>query len=595
MIHERLKRLREEMKKRNIDFYYIPTADYHNTESVSSYFKSREYMSGFTGSEGDLLVSSTSAWLWVDGRYYLQAEKELAGSSIIKMEDGEPDVLSINQLLKEYCGENSIIGMDGKVVSTAFVNEIKKELSLKDEQLATEEDLVGIIWKDRPNLSRAKANFIEDAGENSRNKLTRVQNYLKENDIDAIVFNQLDDIAWLTNMRGRDVEFFPVAFAFMIVMQRGAYLFIDENKLSYEDKERVMNDSIAIHPYEDFNEFLKTMDARVVSFDDNTLSYYAFKKLNESVKRKFVIEESPVVLWKSMKNSKEIRDTKQAHIRDGVAMVKFLRWLEEIDDKTILSEVDIANKVDNLRREQEGFIEPSFSTIAGYGKNGAIIHYHPQKEKCLSLENKSFLLLDSGGQYCDGTTDVTRTIALGELSKEEKTNYTAVLRAMIRLSKAKFLEGCRGINLDILARGILWDMNLDYKHGTGHGVGHVLNVHEGPIGIRWKKVAGLNDMEILREGMILSNEPGVYIEDEYGIRIENELLVVKDIKNEYGQFLKFEELTLIPIDKKGIILENMTKDEIEWLNDYHKRVYNSLEKFLSQEEKNWLKKATSPL
>lgn len=595
MIHERLKRLREEMKKRNIDFYYIPTADYHNTESVSSYFKSREYMSGFTGSEGDLLVSSTSAWLWVDGRYYLQAEKELAGSSIIKMEDGEPDVLSINQLLKEYCGENSIIGMDGKVVSTAFVNEIKKELSLKDEQLATEEDLVGIIWKDRPNLSRAKANFIEDAGENSRNKLTRVQNYLKENDIDAIVFNQLDDIAWLTNMRGRDVEFFPVAFAFMIVMQRGAYLFIDENKLSYEDKERVMNDSIDIHPYEDFNEFLKSMDAQVVSFDDNTLSYYAFTKLNESVKRKFVIEESPVVLWKSMKNSKEIRDTKQAHIRDGVAMVKFLRWLEEIDDKTILSEVDIANKVDNLRREQEGFIEPSFSTIAGYGKNGAIIHYHPQKEKCLSLENKSFLLLDSGGQYCDGTTDVTRTIALGELSKEEKTNYTAVLRAMIRLSKAKFLEGCRGINLDILARGILWDMNLDYKHGTGHGVGHVLNVHEGPIGIRWKKVAGLNDMEILREGMILSNEPGVYIEDEYGIRIENELLVVKDIKNEYGQFLKFEELTLIPIDKKGIILENMTKDEIEWLNDYHKRVYNSLETFLSQEEKNWLKKATSPL
>lgn len=595
MIHERLKRLREEMKKRNMDFYYIPTADYHNTESVSSYFKSREYMSGFTGSEGDLLVSSTSAWLWVDGRYYLQAEKELAGSSIIKMEDGEPDVLSINQLLKEYCGENSIIGMDGKVVSTAFVNEIKKELSLKDEQLATEEDLVGLIWKDRPNLSRAKANFIEDAGENSRDKLTRVQNYLKENDIDAIVFNQLDDIAWLINMRGRDVEFFPVAFAFMIVMQRGAYLFIDENKLSCEDKERVMNDSIDIHPYEDFNEFLKSMDAQVVSFDDNTLSYYAFTKLNESVKRKFVIEESPVVLWKSMKNSKEIRDTKQAHIRDGVAMVKFLRWLEEIDDKTILSEVDIANKVDNLRREQEGFIEPSFSTIAGYGKNGAIIHYHPQKEKCLSLENKSFLLLDSGGQYCDGTTDVTRTIALGELSKEEKTNYTAVLRAMIRLSKAKFLEGCRGINLDILARGILWDMNLDYKHGTGHGVGHVLNVHEGPIGIRWKKVAGLNDMEILREGMILSNEPGVYIEDEYGIRIENELLVVKDIKNEYGQFLKFEELTLIPIDKKGIILENMTKDEIEWLNDYHKRVYNSLETFLSQEEKNWLKKATSPL
>ncbi len=588
-----LQRLREIMLDRKIDMYLIPTSDFHQTESVGRYFKCREYISGFTGSEGTLIVGKNEAALWVDGRYYLQAEKELEGSEIVKMESGEEGVLDVFEYINANLPEGGKVGFDGRVVNTSMAETILQITKKKSGQISCDRDLVNEVWEDRPPLPKNAAWFLEYkySGENVKDKIERVKKYLVDNNLDAYIISTLDDIAWLTNMRGSDVEFFPVALSYIVFYKGKANLFIDKNKLNESLIEEFSNNDFEIFDYEDIYIFIeKLTDVKRVGINKNTLNYKVASHINSSIE--VVDEVSPTVKWKACKNKIEIENTKKAHLKDAIAMTKFIYWIKKEIENESISEWDACKKLEEFREEQENFIGLSFETIGAFGSNGAIVHYHPQSEKSKILKLDNLFLIDSGGHYKHGTTDVTRTIVLGNIGKEVKKNFTLVLKGMIKLSKAKFLYGCNGKNLDILCRGVLWDLGLDYKHGTGHGVGHILSVHEDPVGIRWRQVEGVNDMEIFEEGMITSNEPGLYFEGQYGIRIENELMVKKAKKNSNGQFMEFDTLTLVPIDIDGLLPEELDSGDREWLNKYHKKVYSQVSPYLDREEKEWLEMVT---
>lgn len=598
-VHERIKKLRKLMTDNQIRFYLIPTSDFHQTEAVGSYFKAREYMSGFTGSEGTLLIGMYEAKLWVDGRYFLQAEKELVGSGIDKMEMGEKGVPTIEEYLRENLNANDTLAFDGRVVNTAMFQEFEKIASEKRSKIKVDLDLVGSIWSDRPALPKDKAWKLPKTitGETIDQKLKRLRDEMKANELSGYIFSALDDIAWILNMRGRDVEFFPVVLSYLILTKTDGYLFVDQNKLTDELLEDFSRNAIKVFPYDRVYEFAEKLDDvlgegyNTISLDANILNSALYAKLPRNIKVQN--EVSPVVLWKACKNETELKNNENAHLKDAIAVTKFIRWIQNsVKEGEDIDEYGASMKLHEFRMQQDGFIEESFETIAAYRENGAIVHHHPPVSNSKKLENRSMILVDSGGHYRDGTTDVTRTIPLGQLTAEEKKCYTAVLRAMIRLSKSKFLKGCNGKNLDILARGILWDLNMDYKHGTGHGVGYILNVHEDPVGIRWRAVPGLNDMEQFRKGMVVSNEPGVYFENNFGIRIENEMVVVEDMENQFGKFMKFEPLTWIPIDTKQILIEDMNEDEKKWLNTYHAEVFRKISPFLDDNEKKWLRDYT---
>lgn len=591
MIKERLMKLREEMNKEGMQAYIIPTSDFHETEYVSEYFAARKYMSGFTGSAGVLVVLLDKAGLWTDGRYFIQAANQLAGSGIDLMKQGQEDTPSIEEYIVTNLTQGSIVGFDGRVMNVNDANKYKQAFMMHDIKMVTDKDLVGRIWDDRPALPCTETFHYDEkyAGKSISEKLTQVREAMKGYNCRSHIVTKIDEIAWLYNLRAHDVPHFPVALAYTIIKENDAMIYIDASRLDEESKTLFAQNHIQVKDYEAIYEDVKTLEGPVL-VDGNFVN----SKIVYSLNTEIVYAQDPIVLLKAMKNEIELANTRNAHIKDGVACTKFMYWLMQNINNGI-SEMSAQEKLQELRKEQADYLEDSFNTICAYKEHAAMMHYSSTEETNVELKPEGMLLVDSGGQYLDGTTDITRTFVLGSITEEEKKWFTLALKGHIRLEKANFLYGCRGLNLDILARGPLWDLDMDYQCGTGHGVGHLSNVHEAPNGFRWKIVPERNDSCVLEEGMITSNEPGVYVEGEFGIRHENEMVVVKGNKNFYGQFMHFETLTFVPFDRKGLDKSLLSEDELAWLNDYHASVYEKISPFLTNEEAEWLQEACRPL
>lgn len=593
MIKQRIENIRDLMKEKNIYAYIVPSSDYHQSEYVGDYFKSREFMSGFTGSAGTLIISMDEAGLWTDGRYFIQAENELKDSGIKLFKMGEEGVPTIEEYLLEKLPKNSTLGFDGRVMSVKEGQSLANKLAFKGINIEYKYDLVNDIWEDRCSLPTEKAFLLgtEYSGESFSDKLYRIRAVMKEKKATTHILASLDDIAWLFNIRGRDVKSNPVVLSYAVITIDSVYLFIDKNKIGKDIRAELSKENVQIKGYEEVYEFIKNIDENeVVLIDTSKVNYAIYNNIPSNVQK--IEERNPSILFKSIKNEIELKNIRNSHIKDGVAFTKFMYWLKNNIGKIEITEISATQKLEEFRREQDKFIEPSFSTIAAYKDHAAMMHYSATEESNYKLEPRDLFLVDSGGQYFDGTTDITRTIALGTIPENVRKDFTNVVRGMIRLSKAKFLYGCRGYNLDILARGPLWEEGIDYKCGTGHGIGFVLNVHEGPNGFRWKVREDIDDTCILEEGMVTTNEPGVYVENSHGIRIENEIVVRKAEKNEYGQFMDFEVITFAPIDLDAIDESLILKDEKVYLNNYHKQVYDKISPYLNEEEKQWLKTYT---
>ena len=593
MIKQRIENIRDLMKEKNIYAYIVPSSDYHQSEYVGDYFKSREFMSGFTGSAGTLIISMDEAGLWTDGRYFIQAEQELKDSGIKLFKMGEEGVPTIEEYLLEKLPKNSTLGFDGRVMSVKEGQSLANKLAFKGINIEYKYDLVNDIWEDRCSLPTEKAFLLgtEYSGESFSDKLSRIRAVMKEKKATTHILASLDDIAWLFNIRGRDVKSNPVVLSYAVISIDSVYLFIDKNKIGEDIRAELSKENVQIKGYEEVYEFIKKIDENeVVLIDTSKVNYAIYNNIPSNVQK--IEERNPSILFKSIKNEIELKNIRNSHIKDGVAFTKFMYWLKNNIGKIEITEISATQKLEVFRREQDKFIEPSFSTIAAYKDHAAMMHYSATEESNYKLEPRDLFLVDSGGQYFDGTTDITRTIALGPIPENVRKDFTNVVRGMIRLSKAKFLYGCRGYNLDILARGPLWEEGIDYKCGTGHGIGFVLNVHEGPNGFRWKVREDIDDTCILEEGMVTTNEPGVYVENSHGIRIENEIVVRKAEKNEYGQFMDFEVITFAPIDLDAIDESLILKDEKVYLNNYHKQVYDKISPYLNEEEKQWLKTYT---
>ena len=592
MIAERLSRLRALMQQKGAGAYYVPTADFHLSEYVNPYFKSRQYLTGFTGSAGTLVVTMDEAALWVDGRYFIQAEEQLSGTPVKLMKMGEEGVPSVLEYLSKL-PEGTVIGLDGRTVSAAMALRMEKTLSTRNITLEPDMDLVGDIWPDRPPLPNAPVYVlgVDSVGVSAADKIADIRRVLVEKDADAHVLCTLDDIAWLFNLRGGDVECNPVFLSYAIIERDAAYIFADKSKFHACVQEYLRQLNVTLLPYNDIYEFASKYDeGDAILLSTASVNYTLYDKLYD--KAIIIDEENPEQLKKAIKNPVEIENMRKAHIKDGLAVTRFMRWVKENVGKEPISELSAAAKMDSLRLETEGNLGRSFSTISAYGPHAALPHYAPTEESNLAVEPRGFLLMDSGGQYYEGTTDITRTIAVGPLTDTEKKHFALVLRSMLRLANARFLYGCRGLNLDILARGPLWDEGLDFKHGTGHGIGYLLNVHEAPNGFRWKIVPERVDSCVFEEGMITSDEPGIYIEGSHGIRTENLIVCRKGEKNEYGQFMYFETLTMAPIDLDAIDPSYLNDTEKQQLNDYHRLVYEKLSPYMDDGEREWLRKYT---
>ncbi|MBS5788425.1 MAG: aminopeptidase P family protein [Clostridioides difficile] len=592
-VKDRVSKLRELMKEKNIDAYIIPSSDSHQSEYVGDYFKSREFISGFTGSAGTVIVTQEEAGLWTDGRYFIQAEAQLEGSTVKLFKMAQEGVPTTAEYLYDNIPKGGTLGFDGRVVSSKEGANLSEKLAEKDIKIEYEYDLIDMIWEDRPALSDSKA-FLLDVkytGESFSSKLARLREKMKQLSTTCHVITSLDDIAWLFNIRGGDVEFNPVVLSYAVVTLEKVYLFVDENKLNDEINSEFVKENVVIKPYNDIYEFVKGIESsEVVLIDGTKINYAVYNNIPEDVRK--VDQHNPTLFFKAVKNEVELKNIRNSHIKDGVAFTKFMYWLKNNVGKIEITEISASQKLEDLRREQEGFFEPSFSTIAGYKEHAAMMHYSATPETDYKLEAEGMFLIDSGGQYYDGTTDITRTMVLGPISDEYKLHFTSVARGMISLSRAKFLHGCIGYNLDVLSRGIMWQMGIDYQCGTGHGIGFVLNVHEAPNGFRWKVSPDRFETAVLEEGMVTTNEPGIYIEGSHGIRIENEIVTRKAEKNMYGQFMDFEVVTFAPIDLDGIVPELMTHEEREYLNWYHGQVYEKISPHLTDEEREWLKKYT---
>lgn len=587
-ITERIAKLKELMKERGIDYYIIPSADYHQSEYVGDYFKGREWISGFTGSAGTVVVTQNEVGLWTDGRYFIQAEKQLQGSGITLFKMGEEGVPTFIQYIVNNIQSGETLGFDGKVLATNTVLDFEAKFKDKKVNFNFEFDLVGEIWRDRPSLPASQVFVLEEkfTGESVEKKLTRVRNILEEENCDVNIITSLDDIAWIFNIRGNDVKNNPVNLAYAAITVDKAVLYIGEEKLNSEVEKYLYKNGVEVRDYfEIYEDMERVSNSNIIMMDLNKVNYTIFKKLNPEIK--VINRSNPSTIMKACKNKVELENLRNSHVKDGVAVTKFMYWLKNSIGKKEITEMSATQKLESFRKEQELYIEPSFDTIAAYESNAAMMHYKSTPETDRRLEAKNLFLVDSGGQYFDGTTDITRTFVLGECSEELKKHFTLVLKGMINLSKVKFLYGVTGTNLDILARQALWNIGIDYKCGTGHGVGFLLNVHEGPQGIRVQY-----NPQVLEEGMNVTNEPGVYIAGSHGIRLENELIVQKAEKTEFGQFMKFETMTYAPLDLDGVIKELLSKEEIEYLNNYHQMVYEKVSPYLTLEEKEWLKEYT---
>lgn len=592
MIQERLNSLRTLMRERGMDAYLVPTADFHESEYVGDYFKCRSFMTGFTGSAGTLVVTLEDAALWVDGRYFVQAGNQLKGSSVRLMKMGEEGVPEISDFIIDAVKEGGCLGFDGRVVDSFTGLELEKRLDEKGASVKYQEDLIDQVWTDRPALSARPVWILKEefAGKAASEKLSDLRGEMKKAGASVHVLTSLDDIAWLLNIRGDDVRCNPVVLSYLAVTGTEAFLFINPQVLDQETEAYLKGLGITLKPYDEIYEYIKTLQNEKVLLETARVNYAIIRGLDSS--NEIINQMNPTVLAKAVKNPVEIENMKKAHIKDGVVMARFACWLKKNIGKIPMDEISLEKKLDSMRFETEGNLGLSFDTISAYGANAAMCHYSATEETNTPVEPRGFYLVDSGGQYYEGTTDITRTFAMGPLTKEEKEHYTLVLISMLRLGDVKFPYGARGLTLDYAARQVFWDRGLNFNHGTGHGVGYLLNVHERPVGIRWKMVPERMDSCVLEPGMISSDEPGIYIEGSHGIRTENLMLCVKREKNEYGQFLGFEYLTCAPIDLDGVEKSLMTDHDVELLNRYHAHVYETLSPYLEGEEKEWLKEAT---
>lgn len=592
-IPERLAALRAEMKKRNIDIYLIPTADYHESEYVGDFFKEREFITGFTGSAGLAAVTLSEAYLWTDGRYFIQAGRQLQGTGVTLFRSGEEGVPTLLGFLKANLPKQGKVGFDGRAVNCALAEKISILAKEKNARLCVMEDLVGMIWDARPPFPISKVWILgpEYCGEDTDSKLTRIREKMSEYGADCHLVSSLYDIAWILNIRGNDIPHVPVVLSFLLIQKHRCQLFINREALGPELFSYFDAHSVEVLPYDGiYNAVSSIRENETVWLDKNTVNF----RIRHAIKGRVTILNYPNAAegMKAVKNETELENTRIAHLRDGAAFTKFIFWLKKNIGSMHITEYSAGQYLDHLREQQFHFLDLSFDSICAYGANAAMMHYQADEKGAAVLKPEGFFLVDSGGHYLEGTTDITRTIVLGPLTEQQRLHFTAVCRANMNLANAKFLYGCTGLNLDILSRGPLWQMGIDYKCGTGHGVGHILNVHEGPNGFRWRNVPGRGDGGKLEAGMITTDEPGVYLEGEYGIRTENELLCQSAEKNEYGQFMSFENITYAPIDLEGIIPEEMSSQERGYLNDYHKNVYQKLAPYLTEEEQHWLSQAT---
>ena len=576
-MNNRLDRLREKMRENGIDVYYFNTSDYHCSEYVAEYFKTIRYFSGFTGSMASLLVSEYDAHIFVDGRYHIQADRECIPNDVEVVKLGSKGALSVKEYIEKYYSDK-VIGLDGKRASISFVSGLNNKIVSKD--------IYSEIIEDRAELSKSMLFKLNDeyTGKTRKEKLNELK-YIIGNRTHVI--NNLESIAYLLNLRGDDILHTPVFYSYMVIDKGDVYLFVDKERLSPEIFDELYADEVIIRDYDSYYEFLGKLKNRTVILDENKVNYESKLCLK---KNEIVNTSSPVDLMKAIKNDTEIKNTRLAHIYDGVCMVRFIKWLKEIDKKTI-SEKDAADYLDNLRKSYKAF-DLSFSSIVAYNQNAAQMHYSPSRENEVMLDNSGILLVDSGGQYKEGTTDITRTIALGEVSDQLKKHFTIVLKSMLNLQSVTFMKGLSGNQLDILARKDIWEQGIDYRCGTGHGVGHVLSVHENPPNIRYMSTASKSEAEPLRIGQIVSDEPGIYLEDEYGIRCENLLLVKEAISNSWGEFLCFEPITLCPFDLDLIDVKYLDQKSVDLLNVYHKMVFDKLSPYLNEEETEFLRQQT---
>ena len=591
-IQERLQKLRALMQERSIDAYMIPTSDFHESEYVGKHFKCREFMTGFTGSAGTAVITNDDAALWTDGRYFVQATAQLEGSTVVLQKMGQEGTPSIKEYLLDKIPQGGTLAFDGRVVNTAEGEELEDALGVKDIAIACQEDLVGEIWEDRPALP-AEPVWVLDvkyAGKDAEDKIGDLRKKMENCGATVHILTTLDDIVWLLNIRGNDVDCNPVVLSYLMVTRESLYLYINEAVLDSSVKSYLEEKGVTIRPYDAIYSDVAKMHGETVMLEKSRTNFALTQLLDGT--NEIINIQNPTALMKAIKNPVEIENIKKAHIKDGVAMTKFIYWLKKNIGKIPMDEISVADYLDSLRRGQEGNLGLSFPTISAYGANAAMCHYSATEESNAKLEARGFYLVDSGGQYYEGTTDITRTIALGELTDEEREHFTLTLISMLRLGNVRFLYGCRGLNLDYVAREPFWSRGLNFDHGTGHGVGYLLNVHERPNGIRWKMVPERQDNCVLEAGMVTSDEPGIYIEGSHGIRTENLMVCVKDEKNEYGQFMKFEFLTYVPIDLDAIDKSLMRPEDIEHLNQYHKTVYEKISPYLEEEEREWLKEAT---
>ena len=593
MITDRLAGLREEMAKRNIAVYIVPTADFHDSEYVGEHFKARQFITGFTGSAGTAVITMKEAGLWTDGRYFVQAAQQLEGTTVELRKIGEEGVPTIEEYLEQTLSDGDIIGFDGRVVDGAWGAKLLEIAQKKNGGVYVDEDLIDIIWEDRPAMPKEPVMIfdIKYTGKDTKDKLADVRAVMEKKGADVHLISSLYDIAWLLNVRGGDISYVPVVLSYLYITKEDCIWFLNEELVTAELKIYLDKYGITTRPYDSFYDFIKIISPeKKVLMDKSVANYRICSSIPEGVD--VIDEQDPTVLMKAIKNDVELANTREAHRKDAIAMIKFMYWLKTNVGKIPMTEISVSDYLEQLRSQQEGFLDLSFDTICGYAHHGAIVHYSATPESDIELKPEGFLLVDSGGHYLEGTTDITRTFALGEVTDEMKSDFTRVFRSHTNLANARFKYGCTGLNLDILARAPFWDIDMDYNHGTGHGVGNVLNVHEGPNGFRWKESPDRSEGSILEEGMITTDEPGIYIEGKYGIRTENELICRKGVKNEFGQYMYFENLTYVPIDLDAIDPAQMTSVEIKHLNDYHAMVYEKMSPYFEGEELEFLKKYT---
>ena len=596
IIAKRLQALREVMEREKLAAFIFPSTDPHQSEYVADHWKGREFISGFNGSAGTAVVTMDSAALWTDSRYFLAAENQLKGTEyqLMKLKiEGTP---TIAEWIGRECDPGAEVAIDGTCSSACEVKDLIADLRKQGGiTLRTNLDPLTLIWKDRPAIPDNPVEIypLEHAGETAHEKIARIRQALRERHADGMLMAALDDIAWTLNLRGSDVHCNPVFVSYLLIAPNDVTLYINKVKLSPEVEAYLKAEGVGVAPYEEVRKGLKDYFAYNILLDPNEVNYTLYK----SVTREIVEEESPVKRMKTVKNEREIAGFRSAMLKDGIAMTKFLKWIYEWKEEsgkrkenTPATELSVSAKLEAFRAEQPLFRGISFDTIAAYQAHGAIVHYEPTPESDIPLKPEGFLLLDSGAQYLDGTTDITRTIPLGPLTEEQKHIYTLVLKGHIQIELCKFPSGASGTQLDVLARQALWREGLNYLHGTGHGVGTYLNVHEGPHQIRmeWKPAP-------LVAGMTVTDEPGIYLAGKFGVRIENTLLVTPYKETEFGKFLQFDSLTLCPIDKAPILTDLLTQEELDWLNAYHQRVFDTLSPHLNQEEADWLREACAPI